>query len=157
MKKFGILFVCTDNLCRSPTAQAVMQQKLARLGLDQRVMADSAGTHDFNVGEPVDIRVQKHAIRRDYDLSPFRARLLQSQDFTDFDLILAMDESVMLTLKMRCPDRYQSKLQFFTRYCGPPDQLDVPDPFYGKTSDFEQVLDLVEAGCTALLDQIPEL
>ncbi|MCF8211789.1 MAG: low molecular weight phosphotyrosine protein phosphatase [Rhodoferax sp.] len=157
MKKFGILFVCTDNLCRSPTAQGVMQQKLVRLGLDPRVMADSAGTYDFNVGEPVDIRVQKHAMRRDYDLSSLRARLLHIGDFAHFDWILAMDESVMLTLKMRCPDKYQCKLQYFTHACGLADQLDVPDPFYGKTADFERVLDLVEAGCTALLRQLPAL
>jgi protein-tyrosine phosphatase len=148
---YSILFVCTDNLCRSPTAQAVFRQKAIQCGLADRVHSDSAATHDFNVGEPVDIRAQKHAIRRDYDLSSFRARLIEPQDFERFDLILAMDESNLLTLRLRCPQKHHHKFHHLTEYCSEPIAQDLPDPFYGKSEDFERVLDLVEDASEGLI------
>jgi protein-tyrosine phosphatase len=157
MKKCSVLFVCTDNLCRSPTAHGVLRQRVVESGWEDQVEVDSAATDDYNVGEPVDIRVQKHAIRRDYNLSNQRARLLQAQDFSRFDLILAMDEGTMLSLRMRCPAQHLDRLHFFTEFCDAPDGTDVPDPFYGKAQDFEHVLDLVESGCDGLLAHIGEV
>jgi protein-tyrosine phosphatase len=154
MTKYSILFVCTDNLCRSPTADGVMRQQVIDHGLETQVKVDSAGTHDFNVAEPVDIRTQKHAMRRDYDLSGLRARLLQAEDFESFDLILAMDEGNMLTLRMRCPEKYHDKLHYFTEFCSSQVSRDVPDPFYGKAQDFEHVLDLIEDGCEGIMRQV---
>jgi protein-tyrosine phosphatase len=123
-------------------------------GLGNRVQVSSAATHDLNVGEAVDIRAQKHAMRRDYDLSKFRARLIQAEDFERFDLILAMDESNLLTLRMRCPKKYQDKLHYFTAYCSDQVDQDVPDPFYGKSADFEAVLDRVEDAAEGLLQHV---
>jgi protein-tyrosine phosphatase len=151
MNKYCVLFVCADNLCRSPTAAAVMRHKVIDLGWEDRVAVDSAGTHDFNVGEPVDIRVQKHAQRRGYELAGLKARLLQPDDFERFDLILAMDEVNMLFLKELCPPGLQDRVHYFTEFCSTQDSLDVPDPFFGKTQDFEHVLDMVEDGCEGLI------
>ena len=100
MKHCSILVVCTDNLCRSPMAEEIIRQKAQQLGLGQQVFVASAATHDLNVGEPADIRAQKHAMRREYDLSRFRARLLEADDFARFDRILAVDESTLVMLRL---------------------------------------------------------
>ena len=151
MNHASILFVCNDNLCRSPTADVVLRQKLEDQGLEPWVDVDSAGTHDFAVAEPADIRAQKHATRRGYDMSAVRARLLLLIDFDRFALIVAMDDATMQTLQLRCPPRHRNKLRYFTAFVGAPAGEDVPDPFYGREPDFERVLDQIEAGCDAIL------
>ena len=154
MKRYSVLLVCTDNLCRSPTAEVVLRQQAAQHGLAELLHVESAATHDFNVGEPVDIRVQKHAIRRDYDLSSLRARLVTTQDFERFDLILVMEQSNELVLRMRCPQRHHHKIRFFTEFCSGQVARDLPDPFFGKSADFEQVLDQVEDAVEGLIGHL---
>ena len=151
MNHSSILFVCNDNLCRSPTADVVLRQKLADEGLEPWVDVESAGTHDFAVAESADIRAQKHATRRGYDMSALRARLLLLSDFERFAMIVAMDDATMQTLQLRCPPKHRPKLRYFTAFLGAPAGEDVPDPFYGRERDFEQVLDQIEAGCDAIL------
>jgi protein-tyrosine phosphatase len=151
MNTYAILFVCTDSLSRSPTAEEVFRQKAMQHGLAHRVKVASAATHDLNTGESVDYHAQKHALRRGYDLSALRARLLQEEDFEHFDLILAMQESNLQTLRSRCPAAHQGKLRAFTDYCSDRMGADVPDPFYGQSQDFEQVLDIIEDGCDGVL------
>jgi protein-tyrosine phosphatase len=156
MTKYSILFVCTDNLCRSPAAEEVLRQMAVAHHLTDRVHVASAATHDFNTGEPIDFHMQKHAMRRAYDLSHLKARLIEPEDFERFDLILAMEESNLLTLRTRCPHKYQDKLHSFTQYCSDPALPDVPDPFYGTPADFEHVLDLIENGCEGVLRFVAE-
>jgi protein-tyrosine phosphatase len=86
-----VLMVCMGNICRSPTAQGVLQQRVQDAGLADRIHIDSAGTHGWHVGAPPDERAQEHALRRGYDLSGQRARKLSRQDFDDFDWVLVMD------------------------------------------------------------------
>lgn len=124
--------------------------------LSDRVHVASAATHDLNTGEPIDFHAQKHAMRRDYDLSHQRARLIQPEDFDRFDLILAMEESNLLALRLRCPPGQQDKLHYFTQYCSDAAEQDVPDPFYGKPADFEHALDLIENGCEGVLKFVEE-
>jgi len=154
MKTYSILVVCTDNLCRSPTAEEVIRQKVLKSGLAGRVQVGSAATHDLNAGEPIDYHAQKHAMRRGYELSSLRVRLLQPDDFERFDLILAMEENNLLTLRMRCPPQYQHKLDYFTAYCSKRVEQDVPDPYYGQADDFERVLDIAEDACEGLLQRV---
>ncbi len=138
------------NICRSPTAQGVMEAKLAAAGL--RVEVDSAGTHGYHVGEPPDERSQLHAKRRGYELSAQRARQLEAADFERFDLVLVMDEDNFALAARLCPPSRRERLQLFL-----PDALGagalraVPDPYYGGDAGFEQVLDLVEKACDALI------
>ena len=89
MPEYAVLFVCTGNICRSPTAHGVLVQQLARTGLAARVQVDSAGTHGYHHGDPPDERSQAHAARRGYDLSTLRARQVTAEDFETYDLILA--------------------------------------------------------------------
>jgi protein-tyrosine phosphatase len=138
-----VLFVCTGNICRSPTAEGVLKELARKENLQLHV--ESRGTHDYHVGEPPDERAQPHAKGRGYDLSALRARRVSSQDFTDFDLILAMDRGHLKILERMCPPAHRAKVRLFVP------GRDVPDPYYGGAQDFERVLDLVEAACRGLL------
>lgn len=110
MKKFSVLFVCTGNICRSPTADGVLRRMLQQHQLEALVEVDSAGTLDYHSGEAPDPRAQLHAGRRGYDLSFLRARPVNEQDFHRYDLILAMDRSHLAILDRRCPLEHKHKL-----------------------------------------------
>jgi protein-tyrosine phosphatase len=144
MKK--VLFVCTGNICRSPTAEGVLRKMVADTGLDIHV--ESAGTHDYHVGNAPDERAQHHAKARGYDLSAQRARQVRKRDFEEFDLIVAMDRGHLYILQRHCPPQHQGKLRMLVG------GHDVPDPYYGGPEGFEQVLDMVEAACLGLLSEI---
>lgn len=142
--RFSVLMVCSGNICRSPTAQAVLERRLAELGLDRMVAVDSAGLEGHHVGEAPDKRSQKHASLRGYDLSGQRARRVEPQDFERFDLLLAMDRGHLASLRKRCPPELQDRIALLLG------DAEVPDPFYGGPAGFERVLDLVEPGCARL-------
>ena len=154
MKKYCVLFVCTGNICRSPTADGVLRRMVADQGLADVVEVDSAGTHDYHVGEPPDGRSTEHALLRGYDLSKLRARQVQADDFERFDVILALDDGHLRILQKLCPAKYKTKLHRFTEFCTQHKTHEVPDPYYGAAQGFEHVLDLVEDGCTGLIDHI---
>jgi protein-tyrosine phosphatase len=141
-----VLFICTGNICRSPTAEGVLKELARKEGVPLHV--ESAGTHDYHVGEPPDERAQRHAKRRGYDLSRQRARHVASGDFETFDLIVAMDRGHLRLLERACPARLRAKLRPLLA------DADVPDPYYGGADGFEAVLDLVEAACRELLAEI---
>jgi protein-tyrosine phosphatase len=141
-----VLFVCTGNICRSPTAEGVMRKLASDMGLEVHV--ESAGTHDYHVGQSPDARAQRHAKGRGYDLSAQRARQVRRRDFEEFDLIVAMDRGHLEILRDNCPPQHQRKLRMLVA------GHDVPDPYYGGADGFEQVLDMVEAACLGLLSEI---
>lgn len=154
MKTARVLMICMGNICRSPTAEAVLRSKLAAAGLTDRVEVDSAGTHDYHVGAPPDFRAQEHAARRGYDMSPLRARTVAAKDFERFDLLLAMDDDNLAALRRRCPPEQRHKLEPLMRYAPGSGSDVVPDPYYGGASGFDQVLDLVEAACDGLVERL---
>ncbi|HET9821664.1 MAG TPA: low molecular weight protein-tyrosine-phosphatase [Burkholderiaceae bacterium] len=133
-----VLMVCLGNICRSPTAEAVLRHKLHRAGLAARVRVDSAGTGGWHVGEPPDPRSQRHAARRGYDLSMLRARRIAEEDFHLFDFVLAMDEDNLAELRRWQPAGARAALGLFA-------DMPVPDPWAGGPEGFERVLDLAEA------------
>ena len=146
-----VLMVCMGNICRSPTAQGVLTQRVADAGLGDRIVVDSAGTHDYHVGRPPDERAQQHAARRGYDLSAQRARQLKAQDFDDFDLVLVMDDANQHAARALCPPGQRHKLRRLTDFCTRHRASEVPDPYYGGAAGFEAVLDLVEDACDGVL------
>jgi len=151
MKTVAVLFVCMGNICRSPTAHGVFRHKVTKLGLANALRVDSAGTHNFHPDSPPDARSQAHAARRGYDLSDLRARQIQADDFGAFDLILVMDWDNLALVQLECPPEHQYKVRRFTEFCLQHDSPVVPDPYYGGTDGFEQVLDLVEDASDGLI------
>ncbi len=140
-----VLLVCMGNICRSPTAEAVLRVKAEQAGL--AIEFDSAGTENYHVGDPPDHRSIRHAKARGYDLATLRARQVQPADFHTFDLILAADELNLRELRRRCPADQHSRLQLFL------DDVALPDPYYGESDDFEKVLDLVEKQAVLLVSR----
>lgn len=151
-----ILFVCMGNICRSPTAEGVFRRVVAERAPDVEIEIDSAGTHDYHVGDPPDPRAIAAASRRGVDLRPLRARLIREEDFERFDLIIAMDRLNRETLLDRSPEPFRERIRLFMEFAGDREVEDVPDPYYGGTPGFERVLDLAEEAATGLLDEVLE-
>lgn len=156
MQSCSILFVCMDNICRSPTAHGVMRHKVQALGLQQWIAVDSAGTHNYHPGSPPDVRSQAHAAQRGYNLADLRARQVRAQDFEAHDLILAMDADNLALLEDQCPAQHQHKLHRLTRFCLRHESLSVPDPYYGGAFGFDHVLNLVEDACDGLIQHLQQ-
>ena len=150
-QEFAVLFVCTGNICRSPTAEGVFRRKVEDAGLANRVQCDSAATHSYHIGAPPDPRAVSHAARRGYRLDSLRGRLVTPDDFRTFDLILAMDRDHYDHLARIRPSGGEpvADLRLFLG-----DGAEVPDPYYGGADDFERVLDLVEEACAPLIQEV---
>jgi len=151
MKSHRILFACTGNICRSPTAEAVMRTLVRTAGLQDRIEVDSAGTHDYYCGALPDPRAQRAARRRGYELAELRARQIRSRDFEHFDLILAMDFSNLAHLQALCPAQHQAKLGLLMPYAVRRRAMIVHDPYCRSDKEFELVLDYIEDACEGLL------
>ena len=148
-----ILFVCMGNICRSPTAEGVMRRLLEDEGLDIEI--DSAGTGGWHAGEPPDERATLAARRRGVTLEG-AARQVRPEDFRRFDLLIALDRSNLRELLAQAPDEEAAEKVRLLREFDPAaaGDLDVPDPYYGGDRGFETVLDLVEAACRGLIDEL---
>ena len=152
-----ILFVCLGNICRSPTAEGVMRHLLREEGLADRVELESAGTGGWHVGDPPDARATEAAGRRGIVLDG-AARRVTPADFERFDLLVAMDRDNLADLRRLAPDAVAREKVRLLREFDPASaggrDLDVPDPYYGGPRGFDDVLDLVEAACRGLLDEV---
>jgi protein-tyrosine phosphatase len=146
-----VLFVCLGNICRSPAAEGVLRALAERRGLALTV--DSAGTGAWHAGEPPDRRMVGAARRRGYALEG-AARPVHRDDFERFDHIFAMDRSNLEDLLASCPDAHRSKVRLFRALEG--EEEDVPDPYYGGSKGFDEVVDVVERCCLRLLDELEE-
>jgi len=152
--KTSVLFVCTGNICRSPTAEAVFRAIVARAGLSRSIAIDSAGTHDYQLGQPADPRAIERARLRGYEIPDRCARQFELEDFDRFDWILAMDMFNLSELEEQRPRGYGGHLGLFLDFVPGCPSLEVPDPYNGDVRDFERVLDLAERGAAALLEVV---
>ena len=152
-----LLFVCLGNICRSPTAEGVMRALVRERGLEDEIELDSAGTGAWHVGSAPDLRAAAAARGRGVELEG-AARRVREQDFSDFDLLLAMDRENardLLALAREPAEREKVHLlREFDAQSAASGDLDVPDPYYGGTGGFEHVFDLVTAACEGLLERI---
>jgi protein-tyrosine phosphatase len=152
-----VLFVCLGNICRSPTAEAVMARLVAEAGLAHAIELDSAGTGAWHVGSPPDERATQAAAARGVAMRG-TARQVTAKDFEDFDLLLAMDAENRRNLRALAPHAEAAAkvrmLREFDPASAGASSLDVPDPYYGGADGFDRVLDLVEAACVGLLAEL---
>ncbi|MGB2712313.1 MAG: low molecular weight protein-tyrosine-phosphatase [Conexibacter sp.] len=152
-----LLFVCLGNICRSPTAEAMMAALVAEAGLAQQIELDSAGTGGWHVGSPPDERASAAAARRGIAMRG-AARQVRAEDFERFDLLLAMDAENLRALRTLAPHAGAAAKVRLLREFDPASagaaSLDVPDPYYGGPDGFDRVLDLVEAACAGLLAEL---
>lgn len=151
--ELSVLLVCMGNICRSPTAEGVLREKARQAGLEARLRIDSAGTHDYHVGSPPDPRARQAALGRGYDLSALRGRQVADEDFQRFDYILAMDRDNLANLLARCPAELRHKVRLFLSFSRRFADREVPDPYYGGSRGFEEVLDMVEDAVEGLLEE----
>jgi protein-tyrosine phosphatase len=152
-----VLFVCLGNICRSPTAEGVFRHLLRQEAPELQVEVDSAGTADYHLGEPPDLRSQRAAMRRGIDLGALRARQVTPADFARFDLILAMDRANLLELEAMRPKNSRARVQLFLEYAPELGRLEVPDPYLRDASGFEEVLDLSAAASRGLLAALQKI
>ena len=152
-----ILFVCTGNICRSPTAEGVLRKLLAERAPELDVQVDSAGTHGYHTGDPPDARACRAAERRGVDLKGLRARRVTVGDFEHFELVLAMDEQNRAFLLEACPAEYRVRVRLFLEFAPHLERHEVPDPYYGGSTGFEHVLDLVEEAAAGLIEHLRRL
>lgn len=151
---YQLLFVCLGNICRSPSAENIMNHAIAQAGLSDRIVCDSAGTSSYHIGSPPDARMQAAGRRRGLKLKG-RARQLQPEDLAKFDLILAMDrENYRDILHLDSQGIYKDKVRLMCDYAQNHRDRDVPDPYYGGESGFDYVMDLLEDACQGLLQEI---
>jgi protein-tyrosine phosphatase len=149
-----ILFVCMGNICRSPSAEGVFRHVLQIRAPQLDVHIDSAGTHDYHIGEPPDARAMAAARRRGIDISQLRARQISAEDFGTYDLILAMDEQNLQELRARARGEQRERIRLLMEFAPAAVSRAVPDPYYGGAQGFEEVLDLLEEAAEGLLEAL---
>jgi protein-tyrosine phosphatase len=150
-----ILFVCLGNICRSPGAEAIFNLIISKENLSDVVSCDSAGTISAHVGEPADQRMIERASKRGYKVDHIARKFNPKEDFNKFDYIIAMDDTVESDLQRLTRSAEDSeKIYLMTDFSASSKYSGVPDPFYGGSSGFEVVLDLLEDTCEGLLEHI---
>ncbi|MDZ8034243.1 MAG: low molecular weight protein-tyrosine-phosphatase [Nostoc sp. DedQUE08] len=152
---YKLLFVCLGNICRSPSAENIMNHLIEQAGLSEHILCDSAGTSSYHVGSPPDRRMSAAAATKLGIKLRGRARQFEKSDFQDFDLILAMDrENYDNILTLDRTKQYQHKVRLMCEFCSRHTLKEVPDPYYGGQEGFNQVIDLLIDACEGLLTKV---
>ena len=149
----GVLFVCSGNVCRSPTAEGVFRAMAEQAGLGG-LDIDSAGLGGFTAGDPPDGRAQETTLARGIDIGGQRARQVSAADFSRFDYILGMDRSHQSALLRLAPAGAGDRVRLFMDFAPGANTRDVPDPYSGALGGFDHVFSLIEAGSRGLLGEI---
>ncbi len=146
-----VLFVCLGNICRSPLAEGVFKHLVNEAGQSESFEVDSAGTCANHIGQEADPRSQAVANTNGVTLTS-RGRKVSPDDFEEFDLVVAMDDENVSNLRRECPTEHQSKIRLM-RSWDPEGQGDVPDPYYGGPRGFDQIYEMIDRSCQALLEE----
>ncbi|MFI5429943.1 low molecular weight protein-tyrosine-phosphatase [Aeromicrobium sp. UC242_57] len=157
---YTVAMVCLGNICRSPIAHVVLEDRLVKAGLDDQVAVVSSGTGGWHEGNPMDPRSADVLAQAGYDPSRHVARTFTTDWYAEYDLLLAMDHSNrsdMLDLAPTVDQQHQVRL--FREFDPEATELDdeVPDPYYGGTDGFHHVLAMVERTVDQLVEQLPQL
>ena len=146
-----ILFVCTGNICRSPTAHGLFLSLVREQQLDKLIEVDSAGTHSWNIGSSPDLSAQKTAGKYGINLTDLRARCVVKEDYDYYDYIVAMDKCNLASMLAECEEDNRHKLKLLLEYADDTEITEVPDPYGEGMDGFETVYGLIEQGCLGLL------
>jgi protein-tyrosine phosphatase len=148
-----VLFVCTGNICRSPTAEGIFRKLVNNAGLSEKIYIESAGLLDYHEGDNADHRTQAHAKKRGYDLSEIISRPIVRDDFKNYDYLIAMDGSHLKAMIELCPENHKKDkvIKLMLDYSNQWKGQGVPDPYYTGEDGFELVLDMLEESCRGLL------
>ena len=150
-----VLFVCLGNICRSPVAEGLFQDKVVAAGLAAEIEVDSAGTGNWHVGAPPDRRMTETAGRRGTDLSALRARQLTAADLDGFDHVFVMDkDNLHDTLALDPDGDHGTRVRLFREFDPEPGDYQVPDPYYGGAEGFDRVYDMVDRTTDAILERL---
>ncbi|MFZ9981176.1 MAG: low molecular weight protein-tyrosine-phosphatase [Cyclobacteriaceae bacterium] len=151
MKKLQkkILFVCLGNICRSPLAEAIFNKRVRDMGLEGQLIADSCGTGSYHIGERPDPRTLASAAKYGIPVSHL-CRQLHENDFTEFDMILAMDESNKKNILWKGGEPFSKKV-WLMRAFDPHGGEQVPDPYHGRESEFEEVYQILDRSVSGLI------
>ena len=153
---YKLLFVCLGNICRSPSAENIMNHLIQQAGLEDRIVCDSAGTSGYHIGAPPDGRMNTAAVKRQIELKG-KSRKLTPKDLQRFDLILAMDrENYQDILYLDREGKYEAKVRMICEFATQKTDKEVPDPYYGGQDGFDYVIDLLFDACGGLLNYIVE-
>ncbi len=153
---YRLLFVCLGNICRSPSAEGIMNHRIRQEGLEKQILCDSAGTSSYHIGSPPDRRMTAAALQRDIVLSG-QARQFSPSDFEAFDLILAMDrQNYRDILRLASTPEQESKVKLMCSFCQTYPDDEVPDPYYGGPEGFNYVINLLLDACNGLLAYVKE-
>lgn len=153
-KKTNLLFVCLGNICRSPAAEGIMKKLVDENNLASLIHIDSAGTSGWHEGELPDDRMRMHGRRRGYDFCS-RSRKFSYEDFDAFDHIIVMDDDNYANVSnLAKTNKDAAKIRRMTDFSDKFSSPHIPDPYYGGSSGFEKVLDLLEDACEGLLREI---
>lgn len=153
-KRVGVLFVCANNICRSPLAEGAFRAMAKRQGILRDLVIDSRGTLAGFVGQRADPRALRAAASRGYDLSRIRARQLTAKDFDRFQWILAMDEANLRAVAALQPTGFAGHAGLLMDMLPGAPAREIPDPYFGGIALFEQALDLAEPACEMLAAQV---
>ena len=144
--------ICLGNICRSPLAEGVLTDKIRKAGLDWQI--DSAGTSNYHINEEPDPRSQENALEHDIDISKSRGRQFTKEDFNLFDKIYVMDESnYKNVIKLASSNLDKNKVDLLLNQANPGSNQNVPDPYYGGPCGFENVFQLIDKACDAIIEQ----
>jgi len=159
---FRVCFVCTGNICRSPTAEAVLRHLVVKAGLGDQIDIDSAGTGAWHIGDDMDARSRRTLVEYGYDPDLHAAKQFSADLFAERDLVIALDYGhharlVHLAAHADDPDDAHASIVMLRSYDGEAvaeDDLEVPDPYYGGEAEFREVIEQVERACQGLLDDL---
>lgn len=147
----SVLFVCTGNICRSPTAEGVFRDRVMKAGLQDRFLIDSAGTGGWHIGTGPDPRSVATALKHGIDISGLRARQLHIDDYKNFHHLIALDETHLNHMMNLKPVSSTTQISLLMHHDVARKWNDVPDPYYGGPQDFDLAYDLIAAGVDGLL------